>query len=113
MAVDVPRDVHAQEREAGIGHRIDHPAHGKSFRRFQAEIGAPEWNDPRIVGSGSSGKAIRPQASAGDHQSCRDDTATGVEMAASAIRDGPDSGVETGVTPSCSSSRLRARATAG
>ena len=67
LAVDVLGQVHAEERQRRVGHRVDQRAHERAALGHQAQVGAAEGHDARIgVGAGRDGQAIGPRAGAED-----------------------------------------------
>ena len=63
VAADVLGDVHTQERQFGVGHRVDHPVHPRPLGRLESEVGATERHDLRVArGAGPAGQPIGPQA---------------------------------------------------
>src|SRR2546426_140672 len=51
LAADPRREVHAEEREAGIGDRVDEAAHQAGTVRREAVVVATEGDDPYGIGS--------------------------------------------------------------
>ncbi len=59
VAVDVPGQVHAEEGQRGVGHRIDQRLDEVALLRPQVEVGTAEGDDSRIGrGAGGDGQAI-------------------------------------------------------
>ena len=49
VAVDVAREVDAEERKRGVGHRVDHAPHElRALGRLQVLVGAAERDDARV-----------------------------------------------------------------
>ena len=71
-------EVDAQEREARVGHRVDHPLGQVGLLGLQLEVVAPERHDLRaLVGAGHRGHAVGLEAGAGDQVAGRDDLVKG------------------------------------
>ena len=67
LAVDPPGQVHAEEGEVGVGHRVDAGPDQVAALGTQPQVGAPEGNDARL-GRRAAGdrEPVRPGARAAD-----------------------------------------------
>ena len=75
-AADPSRQVHAEERIAWVGHRVDEPAHEMAGRGHETVVLAPEGDDRRVRAVAREHReAIRMQTP-GDHDPIGDDMAT-------------------------------------
>jgi hypothetical protein len=64
VTADGPREVHAEERQRRVRHRVDLPAH--ELRPREPQVGAAERDDPHVgPRAGRRGEAVRPGARAG------------------------------------------------
>jgi hypothetical protein len=76
----VAGQVHAEERERWVGHRVDQRAHEVAALWAQAQVGAAEGHDARVGrGSRDDREAVRPGAGAEDRVARGDGAVSGVQ----------------------------------
>ena len=69
LAVDRPGQVPAEERQVGIGDRVDAGAHQLAPLGAQPQVGAAEGDDPRLGRrAGGDGEPVAPGSRAADHE---------------------------------------------